>query len=71
MHMGQIAASVVGQPAADDRHRRGLTAKPGDVARRRAGSEPFDGPVGHPEPAAAIADALARPDWPTDARLGG
>jgi malonyl-CoA decarboxylase len=25
--------------------------------------------LGHPEPAAAIADALARPDWPVDARL--
>ena len=25
--------------------------------------------LGHPEPGAAIADALARPDWPVDARL--
>lgn len=26
--------------------------------------------LGHPEPAGALADALARPEWPTDARLG-
>ena len=26
--------------------------------------------LGHPEPGAAIADALARPDWPVDERLG-
>jgi malonyl-CoA decarboxylase len=26
--------------------------------------------LGHPDPASALADALARPEWPTDARLG-
>jgi malonyl-CoA decarboxylase len=26
--------------------------------------------LGHPEPAGALANALARPEWPTDARLG-
>ena len=26
--------------------------------------------LGHPDPRTALADALARPEWPTDARLG-
>jgi malonyl-CoA decarboxylase len=28
------------------------------------------GSLGHPEPVGALADALARPEWPTDVRLG-
>ena len=31
----------------------------------------FAAALGHPEPATALADALARPEWPADARLRG
>ncbi|HEY7656059.1 MAG TPA: malonyl-CoA decarboxylase family protein [Burkholderiales bacterium] len=30
----------------------------------------FADAIGHPEPAGALRDALARPEWPSDARLG-
>jgi malonyl-CoA decarboxylase len=31
----------------------------------------FSEAVGHPEPASALADALARPEWPSDERFAG